>query len=290
MKQLVSLVAAIIIILSLALEHANLTAQSKLKQHEHQHTTTSTLPSSLDNFYPPKTEQPVYLFRMMGLAMPFSGCFADLSENDIPNAMTNFEKFKAEYAAVSKLVPEWEDDFPTAPVEELETALKSGDQGKVMAAAQKVGKVCHNCHLTKMPLVQFKYHWQDFHTIEVEDPLTKQPVSFVQLKQFMEGNFTGMMVDLQQNQKENAKKQFQGFNARFQTLKETCANCHDTERFYYIDESVQAMIDKLGKAIDSPTTDPKVVQQLGQGIGMESCTKCHKVHVPAALAKYQWRK
>ena len=101
-----------------------------------------------------------------------------------------------------------------------------------MTAAQKVGMVCHNCHLTKMPLAQFKYHWKDFHSIEVTDPLTRQKINFVQLMQFMEGNFTGATADLQQNQKENAQKQFQGFNARFQTMKETCGHCHDSNRFY----------------------------------------------------------
>ena len=286
--KLLMVLCFVVSLISILLISARLFAQTAKSSHSHSHS-ANTLPSSLDNFYPPKNEQPIYLFKMMGMSTPFSGCFADLFENDFDNAMANFEKFKAEYQSVAMLIPEWEKDFPMAPVKELEAALKSSEQGKVMAAAQKVGRVCHNCHVTKMPLAQFKYHWKDFRTIEVTDPLSQQKVSFAQLMQFMQGSFTGTMVDMQQNQKQNAQKQFQGFSARFQAMKKSCKLCHSTERYYYVDESIESKIKKLGKTIESPSPDPQLIQQLGQEIGTESCLKCHKVHIPAAFAKIQWQ-
>lgn len=245
-------------------------------------------PNSLDMLYPPKAEQPMFLFSMLGMDMSFTGIAADLFENDLQNAKANFEKFKAQYVEISKLVPEWEKNYPMGPLEDLGTALETGDPGNVMPAFEKVGKICHNCHVVTMAKVQQKYHWGDFRAIKVKDPLTQEEVNFSSLKRYMATNFVGIGVDVDQGQKENAQKQFQGFNARFQALEETCVSCHDTERKYYIDESVQALVDQLGQALMEPTIDLKVVGELSMGIGHESCFKCHLVHVPAALAKHQW--
>lgn len=247
-------------------------------------------PSSLDTLYPPKAEDPIFLLSMLGLDTSFLAIVADLFENDLHHAKANFKKFKAQYVEVSKLVPEWEKNFPMGPVEDLRAALETGDRGKVMVAHEKVGKVCHDCHIANMPQVQQKYHWGDFYAIRVNDPLTNEEVDFPQLKKYLATNFVGISVDMAQGQRENCQKQFQAFNARFQALKETCENCHDTERKYYIDESVQALVDKLGRALRGSSVDPKVVGTLTQEIGMESCHKCHLVHVPAAAAKLQWEK
>jgi len=221
---------------------------------------------------------------MLGMGGAFSSIVADLLENDPQSAMADFQAFKTQYSEVSKLVPEWEGMFPMEPVNKLEVALKSGDQGKVMAAYGNVGKVCHDCHEENMPKVQQKYHWGDFDAIKVQDPLTAEEVAFSQLMQFLDAGVSGISADVAQGQAENAQKQFQGFNARFQALKTTCKNCHDSERKYYVDEGVQGLIDKLGKALSGSSVDPQAVGGLSQAIGMESCFKCHLVHVPAAFS------
>lgn len=249
-------------------------------------------PSVLDAMYPPVTEQPVYQLRMMEIEVPMSGILVDLLENDMENVKTNFENFKTQYEKVAKLVPEWENKFPLGPVEGLGIALQSGEQGKVMAAFGELGKVCADCHLETMVKVQQKYHWMDLGEVKATDPLTKEEVNFTTFKQYLSSSFSGISVDLQEGQIENALKQFEGFNARFQTLKDTCGDCHGTsERKYYVDESVQAMINKLGRALKNPSSlNPEQVQKLMMGIGIESCGKCHLVHVPAALAKLRWTK
>ncbi|MEW6455629.1 MAG: hypothetical protein AB1410_02785 [Acidobacteriota bacterium] len=270
-------------------EKATKTEKSK-QEKEELLAIASPPPGSLDNLFPPKAEQPIFTLKMQEMGTFFSGIISDLTENDFQNVMVNFENFKAQYIENSKLVPEWEKYFPIEPVEELGAALKTGDQGKVMLAYERVGNICTDCHIVNMPKVQWKYHWQDFSGIKVKDPLTNEEVNFTRFMQYLDTSFVGILLDIQQNQKENARKQFQGVNARFQTLKETCLNCHNTERKYYTDESVQDMIDKLGQALSAPSVDPKVVEELAMGIGMESCHKCHLVHVPSAIAKLQWEK
>jgi hypothetical protein len=245
------------------------------------------LPSSLAALYPPKTKQPLLLVGMFELGTYFSGIVAELFESGLPAAKATFNRFKAQYGAVSKLVPEWENNFPMDPVEELGKAFGSEDRGKVMAAFQKVSEVCHNCHVSNMPRVQQEYRWGNFFAVKVKDPLSKEDVDFPRLMQYLDANFAGIRISLERGDKEIAQRQFQGFNGRFQALKEVCWNCHDSERQYYVNPRVQALVDKLGQALNGPSVDPKLVEQLRQGIGMESCSKCHLVHIPAAYTQLQ---
>lgn len=245
------------------------------------------LPSSLDALFPPKAEQPIYLFKKLGLSSFFAGIVADLFENDPQNAKANFERFKAQYAEISKLVPEWENKFPVGPVEKLGAALETGDRGKIMAAYEQVGNVCRDCHIANQTKVQQKYHWGDFTAITVTDPLTKEQIDFLQLMRYLDVNYWAISLDVGQGQKKNAQKQLQAFNERFQTLKETCGSCHNTERKYYIDENVQSLVDQLEPALRESPIDPKKVGTLTREIGMESCFKCHLVHFPAAFANIE---
>jgi hypothetical protein len=220
------------------------------------------LPESLDSLYPPNTPRPAYLLAMFDLAKPFSGIVCDLFEEDMENAQANLEHFKQRYVEISKMIPEWQDDYPLAPVEELAGAMQTGD-------------------------LQLKYHWGDYSEISVTDPLSGEDVSFPRLMLMIETNLTGIGVDLEQGQKENALKQLQGFDARFQTLKETCAVCHESDRKYFVDESILGMIDDLKLMLSEPTVDSQAAGTLLQGIGMESCHKCHLVHIPSAYAGHQ---
>ena len=252
---------------------------------------TAPPPSSLDALNPPEAQEPEYMMKMLEMSTPFVGILTDFFENDFQNVKANFEKFEALYVEVSKLVPEWEKDFPSGPVEELGKALESGDQEKVKEAYEKLSKVCFDCHVANIIKVQQKYHWKDFDGIMTKDPLTNEEVDFIQLMQYLDSNFVGIIVDVEQGQMENAQKQLQGFKARFQAMKDTCRDCHGKEeKKYYIDESIQALIDGLEQAISGSSIDPKTVEKLFMGIGMESCINCNFVHMPAAMAKHQWKK
>ncbi len=168
------------------------------------------------------------------------------------------------------------------PVDSLGAALKSGDQKKVNEAISNLGQVCENCHPVNMPKVQQKYHWK------TKDGKTFSEI-FPQVMQGIDFSINGIVVDVEKNQGDNAKKHFQDFNATFQTLKETCKNCHTTERKYYVDSDVQTIINDMGKALNEPSINVTKVKVLYQEIGEESCFKCHLVHVPAAFAQVRKR-
>jgi cytochrome c556 len=179
-------------------------------------------------------------------------------------------------------------EMPLEPVDELGNALESGDQAEAMRVFERLGKSCHDCHLVNMAKVQQKYRWMDYGEIKIKDPESGEELDFPRLKQFLNTNFSGILINVEQDQRENAQKHLQGFISRFQVLKETCEDCHGTdERKYYVDESIQSLIDEVGKALNSSPIDPKAVGELVMGIGTESCSKCHLVHIPAAYAKFR---
>ncbi len=247
------------------------------------------LPAVLADFYPPKATEPVFLFKMIGLAESFSGILSDLFENDLPNALANFQKFKVQYSELSGLVSEWKTLYPPAPVEDLGSSLKTGDQAKVIAAVQKVGGVCSACHIEYMARVQHRYGWPDFYAIRAKDPLTGEEVDLHQLMVYLDVNFSGIGADLSQGQAENAQKHLQGFKARFEAMAGTCQECHGPdERKYYIDNSVRVMMEELGKTVADAS--PEKAGKLVTGIGMESCHKCHLVHIPAAFSQKKWKR
>lgn len=247
----------------------------------------ASLPALLDSHYPPAAPGPVYLFSMHEMANPLSGVAVDLLEGDPADARVNFEIFKAKYVEVSKMVPEWESYYPMAPVDQLAAALDSGDPGQVMGAIDNIGKTCNNCHYRYMVPVQHKFHWGEFDILTVGDPVTGSDYPFAVFKHMMETDMVGIGIDMGQGQRENALDRLNGFEQRFTAFKEVCAACHDSERKYYVDESVTGMIAGIRAKLNEATIDPRAVGELLQGIGQESCFKCHLVHAPAAYAKYQ---
>lgn len=244
-----------------------------------------SLPASLDAFYPPQSGQPVYLMNMLKMETFFSGIVADIMENDIQGARDSYDAFRSQYLTILEMVPEWKAYYPVEPVERLGAQLKNGDPGSVMEAFGNVGRLCHECHLSTMVPAQQKYHWGDFGAVKISDPLSRESVDYTLFKKYLATNFAGISVNLGQGQTEQARKQFAGFRERFKTLKGACQNCHDDEKKYYVDSDVEKILDRLDKALSARTVDPGAVGALVQSIGQQSCSKCHLVHVPAAMAR-----
>jgi hypothetical protein len=252
---------------------------------KHGEDAVSSLPGSLDNLYPPKSPAPVFYLEMHNLSRPLSGIICDLFENDFENARNDFDAFRKQYVKISSIVPEWAGMYPISAVDQLDTAMKTGDRGKIMSAIDGIGRVCDGCHLKYMPQAQHRYHWGEFSAITATDPLTGEDVSFQQLMLRMESNMTGIGIDLQQGQPENAGKQLGGFEARFQAVKQTCVACHEQERRYYVNDEIIAKFNDLKQVLSKNAVDAKAAGELLQQIGQESCFKCHLVHIPSAYAE-----
>jgi len=244
-----------------------------------------SLPASLDQYYPPQSPEPVWFLAMLGMAQPFSASVADAVETDFENSLKDFEAFKQAYLDNSKKVPEWTERFPTEPIDRFGEAISSKDISRIMAEADSVGMVCHDCHVQNMVLAQQKYRWPNFDEIGLTDPITEQDVTWTNLMRMMESSYTAIGIDLTQGQSDQARNQFQAFNARFNAVSVACMTCHETGRYYFVSNDITDMINQIGTELDRPTIDVEKVNGLLQNVGMESCIKCHMVHVPSAYGK-----
>ncbi|MEW6015350.1 MAG: hypothetical protein AB1690_08510 [Candidatus Zixiibacteriota bacterium] len=243
------------------------------------------LPASLDAFYPPASAMPAYLFAMHEMSTPLSGIMVDLQQNDPEKAARNYDRFKSQYAKVAAMVPEWQERFPSEPVEKLGRALQSGKMEEVFGAMEALGKSCNGCHQIYMPMAQHKFHWGDFSSVSAQDPLSGEEVSFSQLMLMMESNMTGIGIDLTEGEIENARQNLAGFEARFNAMAHTCQACHETERKYYVSQDITSAFGELRGLLSADPVDPGAVGGKLRMLGQESCSKCHLVHIPAAYAQ-----
>jgi cytochrome c556 len=250
-------------------------------------------PQFLDRLYPPQAPSPVLFLEMTKLGGAMEGLLADMFEQDFANLPGDMDRFKAQYNKLrDEVTPEWQELYPLEPITALEQALATQDPAKIMPAVGDVGEVCGKCHGLYMVKVQQKYHWPDWEEVKFTNPLTKQDQPVGDFMLGMGVNFNAIGHNLQQGQLENARKNFQAFNAQFDAMRKGCGTegCHDpdTERAYFVDKSVQNDINALGKALESTPPDAQAIPGLMQKIGQESCGECHLVHLPAASAQEMW--
>jgi cytochrome c556 len=244
------------------------------------------LPASLDALYPPQAQGPEYLMRMVGLGASMTGIAVDLAQQDVEHAAQSFAAFKAAYLEVAELVPEWREQFPLAPVEALGAALASGDPAQAGPAFGVVGEVCASCHHASMTAAYQRYHWPDANAITTTDPVSGQKVGHAQFMHQLDFSLTGITHDLGQGQVEAARAHFRDFQKRFTALAETCEDCHGTEeRYYFTDAASAARVEAIGAALAADSPDPAAVQGAVMEIGVNTCHRCHVVHVPAAFSK-----
>lgn len=245
-------------------------------------------PPSVDALYPPNSREPVLLMKMYAMSTALTGAAVDFFEGDSANTVIRFEKFKTEYGDLSGLVPEWQERYPTAPVDALEKAFQTGNPAEVSDALTAMGAVCNDCHIQNMAKTHQAYHWGNFAGLTVQDPITGEDAAFPEFMHLVEQPFVGIGLSIEEGQLENAQRYFENFNSRFQALGLVCDECHETDREYFVDNEVQQTIDDVGRRLSATPPDLGRARNLLREVGLESCRKCHLVHVPAAFAKLRW--
>jgi len=243
------------------------------------------LPEELAGLYPPRTREPVYLQRMLGLSSALSGIAADVLESDRDNARAGFARLKSEYVEAAGLVPPWRNRFPLEPLEALETALAGADPRACLEALGAVGATCHACHVDTMVPVQQEFRWRSFAEVSCEDGATGEVLDYAKLMRDLDLAMSGVAADVAQGQRPEAQAYLGLFRERFDQLERTCFACHAGKREYYVDAGVRGQVDQLGAALEEDPVDAERVTALLEGIGDESCGRCHLVHMPAAMAQ-----
>lgn len=241
------------------------------------------LPSSIDQYY--QSKPPVYLISMFELGAAMMGIGVNLQQGDMANAKKSYDDFSKKYKDSSDMVPEWKKFYDQSTVEKIGVSLDSGDVPTVFENIGKVGVACAKCHKEKMPQIWNKFNWNDFGKLNLNTPNPDEPVlpfSLAKIKYLAPG-YDGIGVNIKNNNQKGAQESFGLFKTMFDNLNSTCSSCHASAPKYYVSADIRAMIDTMGEKINSGNLSE--AEGLRMGIGMESCYKCHVLHMPSQFAR-----
>jgi hypothetical protein len=76
-----------------------------------------------------------------------------------------------------------------------------------------------------MTRVQQKFHWDTFGVITLSDPALKADLPFTVFMQMLEGDLSGVRVDLAQGQMDQARQHAVGLTARYAALQGDWLKC-----------------------------------------------------------------
>jgi len=241
------------------------------------------LPSSIDQYY--QSQPPVYLTSMFDLGGAMMGIGVNLQQGNMTNAKKSYEDFLNKFENSSNMVPEWKKFYDQGAVEKIGTSLDSGDVPAVFENIGIVGAACVKCHKEKMPQVWNKYNWNNFSKLTLNTPNPDEPIlPFPDAKiKYLAPGFDGIGVNIKNNNQKGAQESFGLFKTMFNNLNSTCSSCHVSPRNYYVSADIQAMIDTMGEKINSGNLSE--AEGLRMRIGMESCYRCHVLHMPSQFAR-----
>jgi cytochrome c556 len=241
------------------------------------------LPSSIDQYY--KSQPPVYLISMFELGAAMMGIGVNVQQGDMANAKKSYDDFSEKFKDSSEMVPEWKKYYDQETVQKIGASLDSGNVPAVFENIGKLGEACVKCHTEKMPHIWNKYNWNDFGKLTLNTPNPAEPVlPFPAAKiKYLAAGFDGIGVNIKNNNQKGAQESFGLFKTMFDNMNSTCSSCHVSPRTYYVSADIQAMINTMGEKINSGNLSE--AEGLRMGIGMESCYKCHVLHMPAQFAK-----
>ncbi len=242
-----------------------------------------SLPPSLDKYY--ETQPPEYLVRMFDMGESMQGIVVNIQQGNMAKARESFKAFSKKYGESRDLVPQWKKYYDLKAIEKLGDALDEGKVPEIFEAMGEVGSTCSGCHRDNMPPVWDRYNWKDFDKLTMNTPNPDEPVlpwAAAKMKYLVVG-FDGIGVNIKDNNKAGAQQSFALFRTMFDNMNSTCVSCHTDKPRYYVSGDIRAMIDSMGEKID--TGDLKGAEGLWQAVGMESCYRCHVLHMPAQFAK-----
>lgn len=136
-----------------------------------------------------------------------------------------------------------------------------------------------------MPQIWNKFNWNDFSKLTMKTPNPEEPVlPFPAAKiKYLAAGFDGIGVNIKNNNQKGAKESFGLFKTMFDNMNSTCSSCHASAPKYYVSSDIRSMIDMMGEKINSGNLSE--AEGLRMGIGMESCYRCHVLHMPSQFAR-----
>lgn len=244
-------------------------------------------PVSMGQFYPPKSKEPVYLYAMLGLDSKMNKFLKSIDEGKWETAQMDIDSFQAEYIKISKMVPEWSDRFNIQPISDLSKSITSGDKTKITSTLKPLFSVCWKCHMENRLPVWYKYHWGDFSSIKIKDKVDGKDIPWVQYMFTMADQYSEAELQIQEKNHEKAQESLKTLQSKLEILRSGCKTCHESDRAYFTSSDVIKIISDAALELKNGDKESKAIGYL-QKAGMESCYKCHLVHIPAAAVQHAW--
>lgn len=247
-------------------------------------------PKSLSKYYPPESKEPKWIQQMHKMSTHFGGVFVNLQEKDFENVDKHADKLMEEYKKTSEMVPEWEDYFDIKAAEAFAAAAKTHDIAKAGKASGGLGKTCGKCHAENEVSVWTKFHWPNFHTIKVTDPIDEKEISFDKYMGSISSSFKGVTVNFGEGQYNRAAKALKVFKSRYMELKSTCSKCHTTDdvKRFYVGKEAESAFSGLDKELNSKKPNPGIFWKNVGLLGKTGCKQCHMVHRTYSFIKATW--
>ena len=234
-------------------------------------------PASLAQWYPPVAKRLVWLHNMFKLRRELQAVAEYARLKDQPRMNKWARQFDMHYRKIGEMVPEWKSELDMDGAQRLASATASGDFSAARQAVRKLNQSCRGCHRDYRAIVTLLYRTPDFS----KQTINAGPDGKTRYKKHMEMLATEInrikiaMVDERPKAALNA---FNMLSTGINQLAESCANCHKQTRIgkNYFDADLQAMLKKLGSAIQSGDQ-----RQSGMALGevaVSACSHCHGTH------------
>ena len=241
-------------------------------------------PKSLDKYYPPNSEKYEYLMNMYKASISFTGLSTSLREQDWKRAEKWAESLKNAYLKIGELVPEWDKVLRKKEANALVKAVKERNIRQIQFFANAVGRTCSKCHERYMASTKLLYHFPDFDTVTLEDPITGADYEVADYMAKMTTSFKLLNVYMSDGLTKKAKKAGMNFVKRLKGLTQMCSECHTNKlsEEIYFGKQFNQKVKELETAIKN--LDGKKISQTFAWINMNNCSKCHNVHeVPTMI-------
>ena len=241
-------------------------------------------PKSLDRFYPPKSNKLEFASKMKSMSSAFTAVFFYLRKGEKEKALSWAKRLRDMYISVGKDIPEWKEYIKKDIADEFVRALERGDMKKISEFADKLGDTCNSCHGDNMLSVKVFYYTPDWHSVEVDDPITRKSTRLHKFMKHMTNSLKLAIISVSDKKFKDASKFAKEFAQRAKALGEICKDCHTSEH------SIEALagkewISNLDKLVSAARRKNQGEFWKYLGKVDSYCTRCHNVHQTPWLIK-----
>ncbi|WP_457622184.1 hypothetical protein [Persephonella sp.] len=236
-------------------------------------------PGELKKYYPPESDGYPFVELMHNLSISLTATISSIEEKDWKRGERWVLAFKKNYFEIGKKVRKWDKLLKKKAVENLVLSVQKKDLKGFKQNLQIVGKSCIQCHKNYKISTRVIYRFPSFHAVSIEDPVTEREISYEDYMKKMTDDMKRLKIYVLDGKRKKALRSGVDFVKRFESLKQSCSDCHsgeDSTNLYFSDK-VKKGLSMVKDGLRRIEKD-KIFEGL-KFIGVYNCTKCHNTHI-----------